>query len=77
MFKLPIRSRPACSPERFRPSVETLGERLVPAVFTVTLATDTGSLTSTSIPLGTGTAGDLRHAIFQADLTPGAQTSST
>jgi hypothetical protein len=37
------------------------------------LTTDTGPTNSTTTPLGPGTAGDLRNAIYQADQTPGTQ----
>jgi hypothetical protein len=58
---------------RFRPILEVLDDRTAPAVFTVTLTTDTGPLTSSTVPLGPGTPGDLRNAIYQADQTPGTQ----
>ena len=45
----------------FRPNLEVLDERTASAVFTVTLTTDTGPTTSTTLPLGPGTPGDL-HA---------------
>ncbi len=41
------------------------------ATYTVTLTTDTGATNSTVVPLGPGTAGDLRNAIFQAAQSPG------
>jgi hypothetical protein len=66
----PLQTR---QPRRWRPAVERLDDRLAPATFTVTLATDTGPTNSTQLPLGPGTSGDLRNAIFQAEQTPGAQ----
>jgi len=53
--------------------LEVLDDRTAPAVFTVTLTTDTGPTTSTTTPFGPGTAGDLRNAIYQADQSPGTQ----
>ncbi len=50
--------------------METLEDRTVPTTFAVTLATDTGATDSLVTPLGPGTPGDLRNAIFQADQAP-------
>lgn len=57
----------------FRPKLEMLDDRITPATFKVTLTTDTGLTDSLVTPLGPGTVGDLRNAIFQADQTPGTQ----
>jgi hypothetical protein len=74
MFKARKALRPTpIGPRRFRPTLETLDDRITPATFVVTLATDTGLTDSLMTPLGPGTAGDLRNAIFQADQTPGTQ----
>ena len=54
-----------------RPVIEGLEDRIVFSTFVVSLLTDTGPIDSTVTPLGAGTAGDLRNAIFQADQTPG------
>src|SRR4051812_19614802 len=60
-------------PRQAAPLVEALEDRTAPATFVVTLATDTGPTDSTALPLGPGTPGDLRDAIFQADQTAGTQ----
>lgn len=52
--------------------VEGLEDRLAPATFTVTLVTDTGPIDNLITPLGPGTSGDLRNAIFLADQSPDA-----
>ena len=49
----------------------SLGQGARAATFSVTLTTDTGATNSTVTPLGPGTAGDLRNAIYQADQSPG------
>ncbi|MDB5339501.1 MAG: hypothetical protein JWN70_5120 [Planctomycetaceae bacterium] len=59
-------------PHRIRLAVEGLEDRLAPATFTVTLPTDTGPINSLITPLGPGTVGDLRNAIFQSDQSPDA-----
>src|SRR5262249_20098691 len=43
-----------------------------PATFVVNLTTDTGLTDGLVTPLGPGTPGDLRNAIFQADQSPDA-----
>jgi hypothetical protein len=53
-------------PDRGRPFLERLEDRLAPAVFTVTSAGDTGA--------GTGQAGDLRYCLTRANATPGLDT---
>lgn len=64
----PLAVRPRA---KARLAVECLEDRVAPATFTVSLTTDTGPTNSTVTPLGPGTAGDLRNAIFPADQTPG------
>jgi hypothetical protein len=59
------------APLRTRLAVEALEDRLAPATFAVTLTSDTGLTNSLVTPLGPGTAGDLRNAIFQADQASG------
>src|SRR5262245_56319397 len=61
------------SQHRRRLEIECLESRLSPATFVVSLTTDTGPTNSTIVPLGPGTPGDLRNAIFQADQTPGTE----
>jgi hypothetical protein len=51
-------------PRGWRPLLEVLEDRLVPAAYTVNTLTDTGT--------GTGLAGDLRYCITQADANPGS-----
>jgi hypothetical protein len=60
------------APHWLRLAVEALEDRLAPATFTVTLPTDSGPTNSLITPLGPGTVGDLRNAIFQADQSPDA-----
>src|SRR5262245_38252616 len=58
-------------PHRARMAVEALEDRFAPATFAVTLTSDTGLTDSLVTPLGPGTPGDLRNAIFQADQVSG------
>jgi hypothetical protein len=60
------------APHWLRLAVEVLEDRLAPATFTVTLPTDSGPTNSLITPLGPGTVGDLRNAIYQADQSPDA-----
>jgi MBG domain (YGX type)/Domain of unknown function (DUF4214) len=57
------------SMRRFHPSLESIEERLLLSTFTVNALTDTGS--------GSGTTGDLRYAITQANLNPGSTINIT
>ncbi|QJW98370.1 right-handed parallel beta-helix repeat-containing protein [Frigoriglobus tundricola] len=58
--RLAARTRPSVRSARaFRPGVEVLEDRLTPTAYTVTNLTDAGS--------GSGTAGDLRYCITQAN----------
>ena len=55
---------------RTRPlQVEALEGRVTPATFTVNVTTDAGSFMT---GIGSGTTGDLRYAIAQADANPGS-----
>ncbi len=67
---IPIRTRRLRPHWAFRPRVEALEDRAVPAVFTVTSTDDNGGVNPAPFA-GTGT---LRQAILDANATPGADT---
>ena len=57
------------STRRYRPSLESIEQRLLLSTYTVNAMTDTGS--------GSGTSGDLRYAITQANDNPGSTIDIT
>src|SRR5262245_17235217 len=65
--------RPRPPAARWRPQLEALEDRLTPATFTVNVVTDLGGADPATFltGVGSGSVGDLRYCLAQADTHPG------